>query len=56
MELLVTSLLVAFLMFGIVATIYMVGKPRQPLTAGVAAGVTLFTLLQIAGVLYLAAT
>lgn len=51
----ITALLVSLLGFGTIATIYMIGKPRKPLTPGVAVATLITSGLQIAGVLYLAA-
>lgn len=47
-------IVVAYLGFGVITTITSVGKPREPLTGGIAAGVTiataiLITLIVIAG-------
>jgi len=43
--------LIAFLSLGALATVLMVGKPRQPTTAGVAALSVLFNALLITAIL-----
>lgn len=52
----VTCLLVLFYLLGIVVTVYMVGKPRQPMGATGATATVILQVLVIAGTLYLAAT
>lgn len=44
---------VALISFGSTLTVAAVGKPRTPVTPGVAAGVTVFTLLEMAALAYL---
>jgi hypothetical protein len=50
----IVAALVTLQAMGSLATIYMIGKPRQPISAGTGATTVVISALFIAGVLYLA--
>ncbi len=52
----VLALLIAFQALGALVTIGRVGKPRGPLTPGVAIGTVIISVLLIVGYCYLAAS
>jgi hypothetical protein len=54
MILAITITMVALMGIGVVSTIFMIGKPRQPITSGTAAATLVINGLMIAGVLVLA--
>ncbi len=51
----VTALLITLIGLGVIATIATIGKERKPLTPGIAIATLVISVLQIAGILYLAA-
>lgn len=54
MRIAIVALMIALQSFGAMATIAMVGRPRKPLTGGVAAGSTVVAAAFVAGIPYLA--
>ncbi len=54
MIIIVTAALLTLFGLGVVVSIGQIGKPRDPITPGVAIGTVVFIALQAIGVLYLA--
>jgi len=56
MRLAVCIAMIALQTFGVSVTVTVVGKPRKPLTGGVAAGTLVFAAAFMVGVIYLYAS